>query len=90
MPAVSIEEPPDTEIPPALAAAEEVFESWERLLAASLREHGVEPARAARLATLVVAAVEGTVAMCRAKRSTQPLDDTAEELHLLIAGAVRG
>jgi AcrR family transcriptional regulator len=87
--AVAIEEPPADEVPPALAAAAEVFEQWETLLAASLREHGAEAERAAQLATLVVAAVEGTVAMCRAKRSAQPLDHTAEQLQALIAVAVR-
>ncbi|MFE2849322.1 TetR/AcrR family transcriptional regulator [Streptomyces scopuliridis] len=87
--AVSIEEPPTDEIPPAVAAAAEVFDSWENLLAASLREHGVAADQAAQLATLVVAAVEGTVAMCRAKRSTEPLDRTAEQLQALIVGAVR-
>jgi AcrR family transcriptional regulator len=86
--AVAIEEPPADEVPPALAAAAEVFEQWETLLAASLREHGAEAEQAAQLATLVVAAVEGTVAMCRAKRSAQPLDHTAEQLQALIAVAV--
>ncbi|MEU9213479.1 TetR/AcrR family transcriptional regulator [Streptomyces sp. NPDC048415] len=86
--AVSIEEPPTDEIPAALAAAAEVFDTWENLLAASLREHGAEPDQAAQLATLVVAAVEGTVAMCRAKRSTQPLDHTSEQLETLISRTI--
>ncbi|MEV7864934.1 TetR/AcrR family transcriptional regulator [Streptomyces sp. NPDC088124] len=86
--AVAIEEPPADEVPPTLAAAAEVFEQWETLLAASLREHGAEAGQAAQLATLVVAAVEGTVAMCRAKRSTQPLDHAAEQLQALIAVTV--
>ncbi|MCX4419501.1 TetR/AcrR family transcriptional regulator [Streptomyces mirabilis] len=88
--AVAIEEPPADEIPPALAAAAEVFEQWEDLLAASLRAHGTEAEQAAQLATLIVAAVEGTVAMCRAQRSTQPLDRTAEQLQALIAAAIKG
>ncbi|MFH8500334.1 TetR/AcrR family transcriptional regulator [Streptomyces coeruleorubidus] len=87
--AVAVEEPPADEIPPALAAAAEVFAQWETLLAASLREHGTEAEQAAQLATLVVAAVEGTVAMCRAKRSAQPLDDTAEQLQALVVGAIK-
>ncbi|MFB6843360.1 TetR/AcrR family transcriptional regulator [Streptomyces sp. NPDC056373] len=87
--AVAIEEPPADEIPPALAAAAEVFEQWEDLLAASLRAHGAGAEQAAQLATLIVAAVEGTVAMCRAKRSTEPLDRTAEQLQALIAAAIR-
>ncbi|WP_333736992.1 TetR/AcrR family transcriptional regulator [Streptomyces sp. IBSBF 2806] len=88
--AVAIEEPPADEIPPALTAAADVFEQWEGLLADSLRAHGAGAGQAAQLATLIVAAVEGTVAMCRAKRSTQPLDRTAEQLQALIAGAVKG
>jgi AcrR family transcriptional regulator len=88
--AVAIEEPPADEVPPALAAAGEVFERWEILLADSLRDHGVEAEQAAQLATLIVAAVEGTVALCRAKRSIQPLDRTAEQLQALIAAATQG
>ena len=88
--AVSIEEPPADETSTALAAAADVFTTWENLLADSLREQGVEPERAAQLATLVVAAVEGTVAMCRAKRSTQPLDHTAEQLQALILATIEG
>jgi AcrR family transcriptional regulator len=86
--AVSVEEPPADEIPPALLAAAEMFEDWERLLADSLREHGVAPEQARGLAALVVAAVEGATAMCRAKRSAQPLDQVAQQLEGLIAGAL--
>ncbi|MEU0112445.1 TetR/AcrR family transcriptional regulator [Streptomyces bobili] len=87
--AVSIEEPATEETPAALAAAADVFTEWESLLAASLRGHGAEREQAAQLATLIVAAVEGTVAMCRAKRSTQPLDDTAEQLQALILATIK-
>ncbi|MEU0407904.1 TetR/AcrR family transcriptional regulator [Streptomyces griseorubiginosus] len=78
--AVAVEEPPSDETSAALDAAAEVFAEWEHLLADSLREQGTAPEQARQLATLIVAAVEGTVAMCRAKLSTQPLDDTAEQL----------
>jgi AcrR family transcriptional regulator len=87
--AVSIEEPPTEEIPAPVVAAAEVFDEWEGLLAASLREHGAEDRQAVQLATLIVAAVEGTVAMCRAKRSIEPLDRTAEQLQALVSSAVR-
>jgi AcrR family transcriptional regulator len=87
--AVSIEEPATDETPAALAAAANVFTEWESLLAASLRGHGAERQQAAQLATLIVAAVEGTVAMCRAKRSPQPLDDTAEQLQALILATIK-
>lgn len=86
--AVAIEEPPADEVPPVLAAAAEAFDQWEDLLAASLKEHGVEPDRAAQVATLVVAGVEGTVAMCRAKRSTEPLDRVARQLEEVLAHAL--
>ncbi|MFD0343451.1 TetR family transcriptional regulator C-terminal domain-containing protein [Streptomyces sp. NPDC127117] len=86
--AVAIEEPPEAEIPPALTAAAEVFDQWEDLLVASLKAHGVEPDRAAQVATLVVAAVEGTVAMCRAKRSTEPLDRVARQLEAVLVDAL--
>ena len=88
--AVAIEEPPADGIPPALVAAAEVFERWEDLLASSLRAHGAEAGQAAQIATLVVAAVEGTVALCRAKRSTEPLDRTAEQLQALVTAAIKG
>ncbi|MGW1761549.1 TetR/AcrR family transcriptional regulator [Streptomyces mirabilis] len=87
--AVAIEEPPADEVPPALAAAAEVFDQWEGLLADSLREHGADAEQAAQVATLIVAAVEGTVALCRAKRSTEPLDHTAAQLQALIDATIK-
>lgn len=86
--AVSVEEPPADGIPPALLAAAEAFETWERLLAQSLRAHGVDADRAEGVATLVVASVEGAIAMCRAKRSMDPLDAVAQQLETVIEGAV--
>lgn len=87
--AVAIEEPPTDEVPPALAAAAEVFGQWEGLLADSLREHGADAEQAVQVATLIVAAVEGTVALCRAKRSTEPLDRTAAQLQTLIDATIK-
>ncbi|MFC3997353.1 TetR/AcrR family transcriptional regulator [Nocardiopsis sediminis] len=86
--AVAVEEQPAQAESGAVAAAAEVFAEWEALLARSLVGQGVAEDRAARLATLVVAAVEGTVAMCRAKRDIRPLDDTAAQLEELLAAAV--
>ncbi|MEU4163431.1 TetR/AcrR family transcriptional regulator [Actinoplanes sp. NPDC026670] len=87
--AVAIEEPPDGPTPPALAAAAQAFTDWENLLATSLREHGADPTNADEVATLIVAAVEGTVAMCRAKHSIEPLDRTATQLQRLIQLTIR-
>ncbi|MEU1519454.1 TetR/AcrR family transcriptional regulator [Streptomyces sp. NPDC005811] len=87
--AVSVEEPPDGTVPPALAAAAEAFATWERLLADALCAHGAAPDQAAELAALVVAAVEGATAMCRAGRSVQPLDRVGRQLEGVLAGALR-
>lgn len=86
--AVAVEEPPPGAVPEALLAAAEVFTEWERLLADSLREHGLDPDGADQIATLIVAAVEGTVAMCRARRDTAPLDRVAARLDAVIAAAL--
>ncbi|MEU5263721.1 TetR/AcrR family transcriptional regulator [Amycolatopsis sp. NPDC021455] len=85
--AVSIEEGTHGE---ALSAAAEAFTGWEAQLTGSLREHGVAAAEAGRLATLAVAAAEGAVAMCRAQRSTRPLDRVSAQLESLITTAVGG
>ena len=68
---------------PRLAAG--VFSRWVDGLAASFAGHGVPGARAHRLATFVIAAVEGAVVMCRAEESLAPLEATAEEIHELLA-----
>lgn len=81
--AVSVEEPDDGDTEP-LAAAAEVFGSWELLLANTIRDAGAGDEDADTVATLIVAAVEGTVAMCRAKRSIEPLDRIAGQLELVV------
>ncbi|MEU6642602.1 helix-turn-helix domain-containing protein [Saccharomonospora sp. NPDC046836] len=81
--AVSIEEHAADERPAVLAAAAEVFNGWEAQLADSMRQHGADPQAAGQLATLVVAAAEGAVAMCRAQRSTRPLDQVSAQLEEL-------
>ena len=86
--AVSVEEPSAEGESPAVAAAAEVFAGWEAMLADALRRHGAAETDAATLATLVVAAVEGSVAMCRAKRDIGPLDDVAAQLETLLSAAV--
>ncbi|MCC5574169.1 TetR/AcrR family transcriptional regulator [Microtetraspora sp. AC03309] len=86
--AVAVEEPPADTDPEAVHAAAEVFTTWEDLLAASLRDHGAPAGDAAQLATLIVAAVEGTVALCRAKRGIEPLDAVATQLETLVTTAI--
>jgi AcrR family transcriptional regulator len=80
--AASVEDLPEDGTAPRDAAAA-AFVNWTSILAQSLRDHGVVDAD--RVAILIVAAVEGSVAMCRAQRSAQPLDNVAAQLEPLVA-----
>ncbi|MDE5454362.1 TetR family transcriptional regulator [Bradyrhizobium sp. CSA112] len=71
-----------------LDLADSIFADWQRIMFTALRRGGVAPARARRLAALVIASTEGTVAMCRAARSAQPLDDVRQELELVLSSAL--
>lgn len=71
-----------------LALANGVFTDWQQILTAALKREGVASARARRLAALIVASVEGTVAMCRAARSAHPLDDVKQELEAILIAAL--
>lgn len=86
--AVSVEEPPPGDRPDYLVAAAAAFASWQQLLADSLRGKGVKPREADDLAALVVAAVEGTVAMCRATADITPLDRVGRQLDTCLARAL--
>lgn len=82
--AVTVESPLPDRLAEAAAAA---FRRWEGDLTAGLVSAGAPRPRAARLATLIVAAVEGATVLCRAERSLAPLDDVTAELEELIAAA---
>ncbi|XCW00452.1 hypothetical protein ABZO31_00950 [Streptomyces sp. HUAS MG47] len=71
-------------------AAAEVFAQGETLPADSLRARVADTERAAQVATLVVAATDGAIALCRASRDTAPLDRTAAQLRAVVADAVDG
>lgn len=64
------------------------FQRWQGILAQALQRAGVEAARSRRLAVMAVAAIEGTVAMCRAARSSEPLDDVLDELEASFRSAI--
>jgi len=68
--------------------AHEAFERWQAILAAALHREGISAGRARRLSTLAVASIEGTVAMCRVARSSQPLDEVARELEAVLEAAI--
>lgn len=83
--AIAVEGPDGAGAPRALDAAAEVFARWQDLLAESLERHGVASDQARQVGTLVVAAIEGAVALCRARQSIGPLDDVAASLESLVA-----
>lgn len=66
--------------PCARDAAGAAFASWQALLAGALERRGVEAERAASLAALAVAAIEGAVVLARAQRSEAPLERVSDEL----------
>jgi AcrR family transcriptional regulator len=70
------------------AATAETFGEWQRMLASLLCHNGIPPTRAPRLASLTVAAIEGAVVICRAQRSTQALDEIADELEETLVEAL--
>jgi AcrR family transcriptional regulator len=70
-------------------AAAAGYARWSDAFTTALREAGVRRKKAGRLATLTVAAIEGAVVLCRARRDTTPLDDIGRELELAIAAAPR-
>lgn len=71
-----------------LDLANDVFSDWQQIMRAALRREGLAAARAERLATLIVASIEGTVAMCRASRKADALDHMQKELETILSDAL--
>jgi len=69
--AAALARPEDPELAAAATAA---FQSWERPIAAALRDEGVSAADAEIFAGLVVSTVEGALLRARAAGSQEPLD----------------
>ncbi|MEU1292759.1 TetR/AcrR family transcriptional regulator [Streptomyces sp. NPDC005840] len=84
-PIVAVAVEPHDDAPRLVDSAAEAFARWRAALTGLLVRHGVPQDRAARLAVLVVAALEGAVVMCRAERGIEPLDAVAEETRDLLA-----
>jgi AcrR family transcriptional regulator len=74
--------------PGARDAAGAAFATWQDLLADAFARRGVARDRAASLATLAIAAIEGAIVLARAQRSVTPLERVADELEALVTGAV--
>tara|TARA_R110000868_G_scaffold94003_3_gene259810 strand:+ start:554 stop:1168 length:615 start_codon:yes stop_codon:yes gene_type:complete len=59
------------------------YADWRQRLTTHLLTAGIAPARAPRLATFALSAIEGALILARAERSRAPLDDAVAELELL-------
>lgn len=89
--AVAIEQATDARLSTrqqVLELARGAFDEWAALMAAALRREGLPPARARSLAVLVIASFEGAIGLCRAARSTRPLDEVSLELEAIIDAAL--
>jgi TetR/AcrR family transcriptional regulator, lmrAB and yxaGH operons repressor len=67
----------------------DAFAQWRDVLRGALERDGVPAARAAGLASLVVAAAEGALLLGRADRSPAPIEATVDELVAHICAVVR-
>lgn len=85
--AAALARPEDRELAAAATAA---FQSWEKPIAAALRDEGVSAKRADTFAGLVVSTVEGALIRARAAGSQEPLDSAIggleQALDALLAG----
>jgi TetR/AcrR family transcriptional regulator, lmrAB and yxaGH operons repressor len=60
--------------------AASAFQAWQQKLAAALQAGGLTAADAEATATLLLAASEGAVVICRAERNIRPYDQVAAQL----------
>jgi AcrR family transcriptional regulator len=88
-PIVAVAVETNDDAPQLSRSAAEVFARWREALAGLFHRNGLPEVRSRRLATFVIAAVEGGVIMSRAERSTAPLDDAAAETHDLLVHTLR-
>ena len=82
MAAAALSSPETTE---ARTVAARAFSRWQQQVAASLVARGHDPAEAADLAGLAIAAIEGALILARAQRSTEPLERVARQLSALLS-----
>lgn len=86
MTTVLLENAPDDE--PITAAGREALHAWADELKGRLQADGIDGGRAARLASLSIAALDGALLQARVEQSARPLHVAADELSALFA-AVR-
>lgn len=74
--------------PGARDAAGAALARWQEMLATAFADSGLGDERAASIATLAVAAVEGAIVLARAQRSTAPLERVVDEIEALVSSAL--
>ncbi len=67
-------------VPALRRVCEEVFGDWEDAITESLVRYGTPPRRARGLAEFILSSLEGALILCRARRSTGPLERVTEEI----------
>ena len=70
--------------------AKQIFRAWRALLASILNEGGVDPERADGVATMLISACEGAVALSRAEGSLAPFELAAAEQLRAVRAAMIG
>jgi AcrR family transcriptional regulator len=73
--------------PELTETARSIFASWQDLMVDGLVADGVPAHRAPGLARMIIASLEGAVAVSRAERSLEPLDEVSAELVTLVQSA---
>ena len=76
--------------PDLTETARGIFASWQELMVDGLVADGVPAERAPGLARMIIASLEGAVAVSRAERSLEPLDQVSAELVTLVQAARGG
>jgi TetR/AcrR family transcriptional repressor of lmrAB and yxaGH operons len=71
-----------------MAVVRTTFRAWRDLLAEQLVAVGLPAARAAQIALVTLAGMEGALILCRAEGNSGPLEAVAAELRALASGAV--
>jgi AcrR family transcriptional regulator len=83
-PAVAVAVDSRRDIPQAAETVQRIFATWHVALTGLLTADGYSADRAERLATMILAGIEGAVILARARADVTPLDDVAAEIGLLL------
>ncbi|MAU11646.1 MAG: TetR family transcriptional regulator [Anaerolineaceae bacterium] len=65
------------------AVCDQIYQDWQKAFSEKLQTVHL-PERAASMSTLIIAAIEGGVILCRTSKSRNPLERIAEEIYFLV------